>query len=111
MSIARVMLAAGAVVVAAAFVWWWTTFGDVIQFGYLTVREASQCLVRDSDICALARALCLGAHPRALAAYWASAFWIGVGLLSLSLLTAQGRADAKKRRCRDIVPFEEVTPP
>ena len=42
--------------------------------------------MRDSDICALAKVLCLGAHPRALTAYWTSAFWLGFGVLSLSLL-------------------------
>jgi hypothetical protein len=45
--------------------------------------------VQDSDICALAKVLCLGSHPRALTAYWTSAFWLGLGVLSLSLLTPQ----------------------
>ena len=89
MAIQRLLLAGGAVTVAAALVWWWATFGDVVQFGYLSWREAGRCLVRDSDICTLAKALCLGAHPRTLTAYWTSAFWLGFGVLSLSLLTAQ----------------------
>jgi len=43
-------------------------------------------LIKDSDICTLAKALCLGSHPRTLATYWTSAFFLGVGVLSFSLL-------------------------
>jgi len=82
----RWLLAGGAAIVFAALIWWWTTFGDVVRYGYLSWREAGQCLVRDSDICALAKVLCLGAHPRIVIAYWTSAFWLGLGVLSLSLL-------------------------
>ena len=87
----RWLLAVGAAIVFAALIWWWMTFGDVVRYGYLSWREAGQCLVRDSDICALARVLCLGAHPRIVIAYWTSAFWIGLGVLSLSLLTSSRR--------------------
>jgi len=89
----RWLLAVGAAIVFAAFIWWWTTFGDMVRYGYLSWREAGQCLVRDSDICALAKVLCLGAHPRIVIAYWTSAFWIGLGVLSLSLVTS-GRREA-----------------
>ena len=91
MGIPKLLLAAGAAIVFAALIWWWTTFGDVVRYGYLSWREAGQCLVRDSDICALAKVLCLGAHPRIVTAYWTSAFWIGLGVLSLSLLTSSRR--------------------
>jgi hypothetical protein len=47
------------------------------------------CLVQNSDICSLAEALCLGSHPRVLIAYWASVFWLGVVVLSASLLTSE----------------------
>ena len=86
MGIPKLLLAVGAAIILGALIWWWTTFGDVVRYGYLSWREAGQCLVRDSDICALAKVLCLGAHPRIVIAYWASAFWIGLGVLSLSLL-------------------------
>jgi len=86
MALEKILLAAGAAIVAAALLWWWTTFGDVVRYGYLSWREAGRCLVSDSEICALAKVLCLGAHPRLLIAYWTSAFWIGVGVLSVSLL-------------------------
>jgi len=90
----KLAFAAGAAIVALALIWWWTTFGDVIRYGYLSWGEAGRCLVRDSDICALAKVLCLGSHPRTLIAYWTSAFWIGVGVLSLSLLTPPSRREA-----------------
>jgi len=94
MALAKLMLAAGAVTLAAALFWWWATFGDVVQYGYLSWSEAGRCLVRDSDICALAKVLCLGSHPRTLIAYWTSAFWIGLGVLSLSLLTPHSQREA-----------------
>lgn len=54
---------------------------------------AGSCLVGNSDICTLAKALCLGSHPRGLIAYWTSTFWIGSIVLSISLLTT-GRTKA-----------------
>jgi len=86
MALPRLLLAAGAGIVIAALLWWWATFGDVIRYGYLSSGEATRCLVKDSDICTLAKALCLGSHPRTSATYWTSAFWLGVGVLSFSLL-------------------------
>jgi hypothetical protein len=93
MRLTTLLLTAGGAIVAGAIAWWWTTFSYVIGYGYLSWPEAGRCLVHDSDICALAKALCLGSHPRILIAYWTSVFWIGVGVLSISLLTAQGRRE------------------
>ena len=45
--------------------------------------------MQNSDICSLAKALCLGSHPRLLIAYWASVFWLGIIVLSASLLTSE----------------------
>jgi hypothetical protein len=95
MAFARLLLASGIAIVAVSLIWWWTTFGDVARYGYLSWGEAGRCLVRDSDICTLAKALCLGSHPRTLVAYWTSAFWLGFGVLSISLLTAQSRREAQ----------------
>jgi hypothetical protein len=95
LGVSRALLAAGAAIVVAALIWWWTTFGDVVRYGYLSWREAGRCLVSDSDICALAKVLCLGAHPRILAAYWTSAFWIGLGVLSFAVLTPSLRREAR----------------
>ena len=86
MGVSRALLAVGAAVVVTALGWWWTTFGDVVLSGYLSWVEAGRCLVSDSDICALAKVLCLGAHPRSLIAYWTGAFWIGAGAVSLGLV-------------------------
>ena len=83
------LLALGSATVLSAIAWWWSTFGDVIRFGYLSWREAGGCLVQDSDICSLAKALCLGSHPRLLIAYWASVFWLGIVVLCASLLTSE----------------------
>jgi hypothetical protein len=87
------LLAIGAATLAAAFGWWWITYREVIGYGYLSWREAGGCLVGSSDICTLAKALCRGAHPRLIVAYWSSAFWIGLAALSVSFLTA-GRQKA-----------------
>jgi hypothetical protein len=73
------------IVLTAALVWWWWTFDYVVANGYMPWTQASVCLLRDNDICALAKALCLGSHPRAYATYQATAFWIGAATLSLSL--------------------------
>jgi len=88
-----VLLALGALVVVASGVWWWATYGDVIRYNYISAGEAGVCLLGDSEICRLARALCRGAHPVTIAAYRAATFWIGVAALSASLL-APGRRDA-----------------
>jgi hypothetical protein len=90
----RLLLVAGAGIVVAALLWWWATFGDVIRYGYLSSGEATRCLIKDSDICTLAKALCLGSHPRTILVYRTSAFWVGVGVLSLSLLMSPGRQEA-----------------
>lgn len=37
--------------------------GEVVNYGYLSWREAGNCLLGNSDICTLVKALCLGSHP------------------------------------------------
>jgi len=81
------LLVLGGVVVLGSAGWWWVTYSDVIQYNYISVREASLCLVGDSEICQLARTLCRGAHPIALAAYRAATIWVGLAALSASLMT------------------------
>jgi len=85
------LLALGGLFVVAAIGWWWITYVEVVNYGYLSWREAGDCLVRNSDLCSLATALCLGSHPRLLIAYWSSALWFGLIAFSTSLLIA-GRA-------------------
>jgi hypothetical protein len=95
MALSNLLLAVGAAVLVAATAWWWMTFGDVVAYGYLSWAEAGHCLIRDSDICTLAKMLCLGSHPRSLVAYWTSAFWLGLGIVSISLLAPQMHSEAR----------------
>jgi hypothetical protein len=89
----RALIIGGAIVLLAAFVWWWRTFGEVVGYGYLSWPEAGSCLIGDSTNCSLAKALCLGSHPRDFVAYWSSIFWSGVALLSVGALL-DGRRSA-----------------
>src|ERR1700733_4396068 len=82
-----VLLVAGAVVLLGSVGWWWLTYRDVISYSYISASEASTCLVGDSDICRLARALCRGAHPLTLINYRAAAFWVGLAAASSSFMT------------------------
>jgi hypothetical protein len=85
--LAPLLLAAGVLTLAGAIAWWWITYEDVIRYAYISPGEAGVCLVGDSDICRLARALCRGAHPLTLINYRATAFWVGVVTLSSSLIS------------------------
>jgi len=91
---APALLAAGSFTIIAAIAWWWITYGEVVTFGYLSWTEAGGCLVQSSDVCSLAKALCLGSHPRILVAYWASAFWLGAIVLSSSLFVSDHKRTA-----------------
>jgi hypothetical protein len=84
------LLSIGGATLLLALAWWWITFRETVGYGYLSWREAGACLVGSSGICTLAKALCLGAHPRLIVAYWSSFFWIGLAVVSVSLL-AGGR--------------------
>lgn len=79
------VLSLGAAVVALAVAWWWLTFRDVISYEYLSAHDAAACLFGRSDVCDLARSLCRGAHPLAIANYWWGSFWIGLIIASTSL--------------------------
>jgi hypothetical protein len=92
-----VLLAISAIILAGSVGWWWLTYRDVIGYSYISASEASVCLIGDSDICRLARALCRGAHPLTLINYRAAAFWVGVAAASSSLMMF-GRGVAAPRR-------------
>lgn len=83
--VSLLMFAAGGLVVSVSGLWWWVTYSDVIRYDYISLREAGVCLVGESTICHLARALCRGAHPVATIAYHAAAFWVGIATLSASV--------------------------
>jgi hypothetical protein len=90
----RALTVGGVLVTLAAFGWWWRTYSEVVGCGYLSWPEAGRCLVGDSTICSLAKALCLGSLPRDFVAYWSSAFWGGVALLSVGALVSGPQIDA-----------------
>jgi uncharacterized membrane protein len=81
----RYCLALGIGVLVLAVLWWWITYRDVVNYAYLSTREAGLCLVGHSDLCDLARALCRGTHAATALNYWWGTFWIGVAIASLSL--------------------------
>lgn len=83
----RLLQIFGAAVVALSLAWWWITYQDVIGYNYLSLPDASLCLVSNSDICQLARSLCRSTHPLAIIAYWSASLWIGVAALCASLAT------------------------
>jgi hypothetical protein len=85
--LARISVVAGAVILLVSILWWWVTYREVIQYNYVGMGEASFCLVTDTDICRLARALCRGAHPLEIINYRNLSLWLGVAALSLGVLT------------------------
>ena len=87
-----VLVGFGVLALAASCVWWRITYGDVIRYDYISAQQADACLLGDSDICRLARALCRGAHPISVVAYRAAAFWISLAALSASLVWLRGAA-------------------
>jgi hypothetical protein len=91
---------AGALVVLISGLWWWLTYSDVIRYEYISVREAGVCLVGESTICHLARALCRGVHPVAIVAYSAAAFWLGVATLSAGLIRVGWAGESTPRGLR-----------
>ena len=100
---ALVMLGAAAMIVALG--WWWLTYRDVIQFAYLSAREAGYCIVGETDICALARALCRGTHPLTIATYSSLSLWAGFGLFCIGLVV-DGWRQPEGADDRPIVPTD-----
>jgi hypothetical protein len=82
----RLLIPAGAAGLVLAVAWWWLTYRDVIGFGYLPASEAGYCLVGETDICALARALCRGTHPLDIASYSSIGLWVGFLVLCVGLI-------------------------
>lgn len=88
---AVVLVAGGLGVLAVALVWWWLTYSNVVGYAYIDLREAGTCLVGDSDVCRLARALCRGAHPVTIAGYRSAIFWLGMVLLLSGVVARKPR--------------------
>jgi hypothetical protein len=94
---ARAVLTLALLALALVVGWWWRTFSEVVGYGYLSWGEAGRCLLRDNDICSLAKSLCLGSHPRSLYAYWSAAFWVSVAFLSAGCLLSVSRPSTPPR--------------
>jgi hypothetical protein len=93
--LATFLAALGVVAVAAAIGWWAILFPTVVDNTGLTWSEALPCIASNSDICALAMALCGAHHLFGLQQYSPSLFWAGILLLGASLLVTS-RAVGKK---------------
>ena len=76
----------GLAIVFASVGWWWLTYEEVIRYDYIGLAEAGACLVSETSICHLARALCRSTHPLALIDYRSQVLWLGLAVLSSSLL-------------------------
>jgi hypothetical protein len=92
-----ISIVAGAAILVSPIAWWWLTYREVIQYNYLGLGEASLCLVMDTDICRLARALCRGDHPREIINYSDTFFWLAVVLLSSAVLRWAGALSIQLR--------------
>jgi hypothetical protein len=103
--LAAALIVLGVAAMLLALGWWWLTYRDVIQFAYVSAREASYCVVGETDICALARALCRGAHPLAIATYSSLSLWAGFSLLCIGLVIDGWRRPAGDDD-RTIVPTD-----
>jgi hypothetical protein len=82
----KALLGSGLAVILGSVGWWWLTYEEVIRYDYIGLAEASACLVSETSICHLARALCRSTHPLAIIDYRSAALWLGVAVLSASLI-------------------------
>ena len=82
----RTLLGTGLLAVAAAVGWWGLSYGQVWHNDYISLPEASRCLVADSAICRLATSLCGARHAAGVAVYSPILFWIGLALACASAL-------------------------
>jgi len=103
--IGRTLITAGAAVLVLAAAWWWLTYREVIGYGYLPVSEAGYCLVGETDVCALARALCRGVHPLDIVNYSSIGLWIGFLVLCVGLVL-DGWKRADEDQDTSIVPHD-----
>jgi hypothetical protein len=103
--IGRTLITAGAAALVLATAWWWLTYREVIGYGYLPASEAGYCLVGETDVCALARTLCRGAHPLDIVGYSSIALWVGFLVLCVGLVL-DGWKRADEGQDTGIVPHD-----
>jgi hypothetical protein len=81
-------LAGGGAIIAAALLWWGLSYWEVYHNDYLSMLEASRCLVADSTICRLAASLCGARHIALVAVYSPVTLWIGMATACWGLVSA-----------------------
>jgi hypothetical protein len=87
----------GVLSLGSAVAWWWFTYREVISYDFISPKEAGLCLIGQSTICDLARALCRGTHPLAIIDYRPLSFWLAIILLSINLIVAGRKSTAFDR--------------
>jgi hypothetical protein len=95
LTIPQALLSVGIVVVVGSVGWWWLTYHEVIRYDYIGLAEAGVCLVSETSICHLARALCRSTHPLAIRDYSSCALWLGLAAVSIALLFPPRGASAQ----------------
>ncbi len=93
-----VALVAGACTLIGGIGWWAVSYWQVWANDYLSLPQASRCLLADSSICRLAAALCTGQHRSFAATYSPWIVWLGAaatlcGAGPLALIPAPRRTD------------------
>ncbi|HWA42104.1 MAG TPA: hypothetical protein VHA10_02770 [Hypericibacter adhaerens] len=86
----------GLAALLAATGWWWLIFRQVIEYGYLTFGGAAACIVNKTDICELVMSLCGARHPFGVARYSPALFWLGLAILSASLIAGPSRSLSRR---------------
>lgn len=81
-SLALSLSSIGALAVVTVVAWWWIVFSRQIGSGSLPLANALPCLARNTDICALAEALCTQDHFLGITRYSPVAFWASLALIS-----------------------------
>ena len=91
------LFAAGGGTVLASLGWWGLTFWPTVSNDYLSLAEASRCLVADTSICRLATSFCGARHVLLVATYSPLPLWVGLAAAFGGLCTPSRRdADAAR---------------
>jgi hypothetical protein len=93
--IEALLAGSGSLAIGAAIAWWAILFPEVVENTGLSLGYALPCIALNSDVCSLAMSICRGRHLFGISHYSTNLFWIGVVLLSASLLISSvpARAD------------------
>lgn len=75
----------GGVSIALSVLWWYLVFGPVVDRGYGSYLQASQCVWGNDYVCALLLSLCDASHPLIPKFYRPELFWAGAALVLSAL--------------------------